>query len=145
MTPDDLALVRRSWTGLRQRRDIFLERLQVELLGSIAERETAAERARRLVDAADELLDSLATPSDLAVRARAVAAAWPTTTPLPRLDIDAVAWRRAAAETCPARSDSDDAAWHRAWLLLTDVLAEDSLAPFHGPPIIPDVPLPPAT
>jgi hypothetical protein len=144
MTPDDLAMVRRSWTELRRRRAIFLERLEAAL-GALTEPATAAGRAGRLVEAADELLDALATPSDLARRARTLAAAWPPTMALPRLDIDGVAWRRAASEVCQAGSDSDDAAWHRAWLLLADVLAEDSLAPFDGPPIVRDVPPPRAT
>ncbi len=144
MTPDDLTMVRRSWTELRRRRALFLERLEAAL-GSVGEPATAGEQAHRLVEAADELLDSLATPSDLAGRARALAAVWPPTTPLPRLDIDGVAWRRAASEVCPTCSDADDAAWHRAWLLLADVLAEDSLAPFDGPTNGCDVPPPPPT
>jgi len=144
MTPDDLALVRRSWTELRRRRALFLERLEAAL-GPPGQPATPGEQARRLVEAADELLDSLATPSDLAGRARALAAVWPATTPLPRLDIDGVAWRRAASEVCPTCSEADDAAWHRAWLLLADVLAEDSLAPFDGPRTANDVLQPPPT
>ncbi|MET0662759.1 MAG: hypothetical protein ABWZ42_06485 [Ilumatobacteraceae bacterium] len=132
MTPDDLAMVRRSWTELRRRRNLFLERLE-EVLGSVLEPAVAGESACRLVEAADELLDSLATPSDLAGRARALATAWPPTTPLPRVGIEGAAWRRAASETCPSSTQDDDAAWHRAWLLLADVLAEDALAPFDGP------------
>ena len=143
MTSDDLTMVRRSWTELRRCRALFLERLEAAL-GSIGARATAGERAQRLVEAADELLDSLATPSDLAGRARAVAATWPPTMSLPRVDLDGVAWRRAVSEVCPTCSAADDAAWHRAWLLLSDVLAEDSLAPFGGLPSVPDVPpLPP--
>jgi hypothetical protein len=132
MTPDDLALVRRSWTELRRRRALFLERLEA-VLGSLAEPTTAGPRAGRLLEAADELLDSLATPSDLGGRARTLAAAWSPTTPLPRLEVEGLAWRRAASETCPSWSAADDAAWHRAWLLLADVLAEDGLAPFDRP------------
>ena len=131
MTPDDLAMVRRSWTELRRRRNLFLERLEA-VLGSGLEPAAAGESACRLVDAADELLDSLATPSDLAGRARALAATWPRATPLPRLGIEGVAWRRAASEVCPSWTQDDDAAWHRAWLLLADILAEDTLAPFDG-------------
>jgi hypothetical protein len=132
VTPDDLTMVRRSWTDLRRRRASFLERLEAALR-SVAEPATAGEQARRLIDAADMLVDVLATPSDLAARARAIAAAWPPTTALPRLGVDGVAWRRAASEVCTPWSDADDAAWYHAWLLLADVLAEDSLAPFDGP------------
>jgi len=131
MTPDDLATVRRSWTELRRRRNLFLERLEA-VLGAVLEPAAAGECACGLVDAADELLDSLATPSDLAGRARALAATWPPTTPLPRLGIEGAAWRRAASEVCPSWTQDDDAAWHRAWLLLADILAEDTLAPFDG-------------
>jgi len=132
MTPDDLLLVRRSWTQLRRRRRLFLERLEA-VLGRCGEPASAGASACRLVEAADELLDSLATPSDLAGRARVLAAAWPSTTPLPRLGVEGLAWRQAAADVCPSWSPADDAAWHRAWLLLADILAEDALAPFDGP------------
>ncbi|MET0909893.1 MAG: hypothetical protein ABWZ99_10505 [Ilumatobacteraceae bacterium] len=144
MTPDDLAMVRRSWTELRRRRAPFLERLEAALC-STGDPATAGDQARRLVDAADELLDSLATPSELAGRARALAAVWPPTMPLPRLDVDGAAWRQAAAEVCPTCSAADDLAWHRAWLLLADVLAEDSLAPFDVPRRARDVPPDPPT
>jgi hypothetical protein len=132
MTPDDLVMVRRSWTELRRRRALFLERFEAAL-GSIGDPATAGDDARRLVRAADELLDTLATPSDLASRARALAGEWPATTKLPRAGVEGVAWRCAASETCTAWSGADDAAWHRAWLLLAEVLAEDSLAPFGEP------------
>ena len=132
MTPDDLVLVRRSWTELRRRRPAFHERLGAAL-ATIADAATAGDRARRLIDAAGVLVDTLATPSDLALRARRIAADWPATTALPRLGVDGVAWRRAASEVCPGWSDAEDAAWHHAWLLLADVLAADSLAPFGGP------------
>jgi hypothetical protein len=144
MTPDDLVMVRRSWTELRRRRASFLERLAAAV-GSDVEPATAADRARRLVAAADELVDVLATPSVLAARAQAIGAAWPPTVALPRLDVDGTAWRRAAAEICPHWSDAHDAAWHRAWLLLGDVLAEESLAPFDGPWRVRAVPSSPPT
>jgi hypothetical protein len=121
MTPEDLELVRHSWTELRRRRAVFVERLAAAL-ATMSDPATAGERADRLVGAADDLLDALATPSELAERARVLAVAWPTATPLPRLAVDGVAWRRAAAAVCRPWTQVDDAAWHRAWLLLDDLL-----------------------
>ena len=99
MTPDDLTAVRRSWTELRRRRAAFLERLDAAL-GSIGGPSDGG-RAGRLVAAADELVDVLATPSDLAARARTIVTAWPPTIGLPRLDVDAIAWRRARRRGLP--------------------------------------------
>lgn len=144
MTPDDLMAVRRSWTELRRRRTQFIQRLEATI-ASTTEPASAGEHARQLVEAADELVDLLATPSELAAQARAIVAAWPAAVALPRLDVDGVAWRHAAAAACPDWSDADDAAWRRAWLLLGDVLAEDSLAPFDGPPAGRVVPTSPPT
>lgn len=137
-------MVRRSWTELRRRRASFIEQLEVAV-GSVVGPASAAEHARRLVEAADDLVDALATPSALAARARAIAAAWPSTAALPRLEVDGLAWRRAAAELCRPWSDALDAAWHHAWLLLADVLAEDSLAPFDAPRRVREVPSSPRT
>lgn len=139
MTPDDLAQVRRSWTELRRRRAPFLERLE-SALGAFAEPATAGEDAGRLIEEADELVDLLATPSALTAKARTLTAAWPPGTVPPRPGVEGMAWRRAASEVSSTWSEADDAAWHRAWLLLADVVAEDSLAPFDGPSARLDVP-----
>lgn len=131
MTPDDLVLVERSWTELRAHRPLLLERL-AEALPADAHGGSADAHARRLLDATAALVDLLATPSHLAAAARAIAVSWGTA-PTPRVDVDGVAWMRAAREVCPTWSSSDDVAWRRAWVLLADVLAEESLAPFAGP------------
>jgi hypothetical protein len=129
MTPDDLMLVRRSWTTIRQRRAAFVARLAAAI-DSTAD---ADRYARRVVEAADELIDLLATPSALGVRARAIADTWPPALPLPRPEIDGAAWRQAASEVCAPWTSRDDEAWHRAWLLLFEVLAADALDPFEPP------------
>ena len=144
MTPDDLAMVRRSWTELRRRRALFLERLEAAL-GSVGEPATAGEqrpsarRGRRRTPrlAGDAERPRRAGPGDrrrVALRRRrcrgSTSTGWP-------------GGERRRRSVRPGR-DADDAAWHRAWLLLADVLAEDSLAPFDGPPTGRDVPPPPA-
>lgn len=132
MTPDDLAVVERSWTELRARRPQLLEHLAGALPAG-AEPDTPLARARRLFDATNELVGLLDTPSRLATHARAVAATWDVGAATPRYDVDGDAWMRAAGEVCPSWSIDDELAWRRAWLLLADVLAEESLAPFGKP------------
>ncbi|MET0908604.1 MAG: hypothetical protein ABWZ99_03975 [Ilumatobacteraceae bacterium] len=145
MTPDDLLTVRRSWTEIRRRRASFVERLEAALDSIAGPATAAAVHARQLIAAADELVDVLATPSELATRARAIVAAWPPEAELPRLGVDEMAWRRAASEVSTSWSEADDLAWHHAWLLLADVLAEESLTPFDAPSGARDVPPPPPT
>ena len=38
----------------------------------------------------------------------------------------------AARKACPDWTIVEDRAWRQAWLLLSDVLAEESLSPFAG-------------
>ena len=129
MTPDDLDTVQRSWTHLREHRTSFLDRLAVALAGRL-DAAAAAGHARRLVDATDELIDLLATPSHLARRAHEIVSSWVPGAAAPDLDIDGAAWLSAAAEVSPTWSGEDVAAWRRAWLLLGDVVAAETLAPF---------------
>ena len=129
MTPDDLAVVQRSWTQLRARRARFLERLEAAF-SIVFDPTTAGDHARRLLETADELVGLLATPSLLAAQARAVTATWGADVAVPNIDVDGAAWMRAAGEVCPSWSSGDELAWHHAWLLLDDVLAEGTLAPF---------------
>ena len=142
MTPDDLVMVRRTWAVLHRRRAEFLEQLDAAL-GANTCSTSAGEHALLLVDVADVLLDALETPSQLKERVRALAVAGSTEAALPCCGTDGSAWRRAASAVCTPWSPDDDTAWKHAWLLLADVLAEDSLAPFgatgvrrsiHGPP-----------
>jgi hypothetical protein len=143
MTPDDLVMVRQTWAVLRRRRAEFLEQLEAALDASTCST-SAGDHARLLVDGAEALLDSLETPSQLRARVRALAVAGPPEAALPCCGTDGSAWRRAASVVCAPWSTDEDTAWKHAWLLLADVLAEDSLAPFgapracghglHGPP-----------
>jgi len=133
MTPDDLTAVDRSWADLQGRAAPLVERLAVAF-AEVSAPEDALARARRLVESTRELVGLLDTPSRLASRARAVAEQWPDGTPTPCFRIDGQAWLRAASEVSPSWSIGAELAWRRAWLLLSDVLAEESLAPFGGPP-----------
>jgi hypothetical protein len=132
MTPDELVQVERSWAVLRRRREAFIERLAAALDSATTPR-GADEHARLLVDVADQLVGALATPSLLQARARTLLDTRLPEALVPRCGTDGVAWRRAASEVCIPWSSADDTAWSHAWLLLADVLAADSLAPFDGP------------
>jgi len=132
MTPDDLAAVDRSWADLQGRSAPLVGRLALAF-AEVSDPADAPARARRLLESTSELVALLATPSRLASRARAVAARWPAGTPTPCFRIDGQAWMRAAMEVSPSWSVDDEIAWRRAWLLLSDVLAEESLAPFGDP------------
>jgi hypothetical protein len=129
MTPDDLAAVDRSWADLQDHVGPLVSRLAVAF-GEFSTPEDALARAHRLLESTNELVGLLDTPSRLAARARALADMWPDGAPTPCFGIDGRAWMRAASEVNPTWSADDEVAWRRAWLLLSDVLAEDSLSPF---------------
>ena len=144
MTPDDLALVRRSWTELRRRRALFLERLEAAL-GSVGERATAGEQAHRLVRgrrrtprlAGDAERPRRASPGGrrrVGVRGRTCRGSTST------------GWlggerRRRSVRPVPTPTTRPGIA---PGCSVADVLAEDSLASFDRPPTVGDVaPLPP--
>jgi hypothetical protein len=133
MTPDDLAAVHRSWTQLRAQRAEFQGRLE-DVFATRLHPDTSAARARHLIEAADELVGLLATPSRMAMRARAAAASWGPVAGPPDIDGDGAAWLQAASEVCSMWSSDDEVAWRRAWLLLGEVVAAETLAPFTDPP-----------
>jgi alkylation response protein AidB-like acyl-CoA dehydrogenase len=131
MTPDDLAVVRRSWEQLGEHR----ARFAAHFTAALAARRGPAvgpAHARRLLDAADELVDLLATPSRLAAHVRATVAAWGPGATTPTVDVDGAAWIEAARRSAPGWSAAEETAWRRAWVLLADVLAADTLTPFAG-------------
>jgi hypothetical protein len=132
MSPDDLSCVERSWCGLRPRRDALTEQVAASLAAS-GQPECATERAAWLVDAVGELVDLLRAPSELDRYARRLAATWPCPGTAPSFRFDGTAWMAAAAAVVPAWDDTTEQAWCQAWLLLADVLAEGSLAPFGKP------------
>ena len=133
MTPDDLAVVGHSWAELRLRGDDLVDRLAGSFC-VVAPPDAARQRARWLFDAVEELVDLLTAPSQLGARAQQLFATWPDPCSSPSFRVDGQAWIDAARDVGQAWSDSDERAWRHAWLLLSDVLAEESLSPFAGPP-----------
>ena len=134
MSPDDIAVVQRSWAGLRRRRDDLVRRLALELgaldvidTGDVA---MAARRAAWLVGSVDELTGLLRSASRLEARARELFADWPVAGVTPTFAVDGTAWMAAARSVAPSWSDEMARAWRRAWLLVSEVLALDALSPF---------------
>lgn len=132
MSPDDLAIVDRSWTELEPQRDSLVASLAGALPG--CELSQSDGRARWLIDAVTELVGLLRAPSELAAAARRHAAMFPCHGSAPTFTVDGRAFLRAGAAIDPSWSARDDRAWRQAWLLLADVLAEQSLSPFADPP-----------
>ncbi len=132
MSPEDVAVVTESWAGIRSRRDVLADRLTASYV-SVRPPAVAHARAQWLVDAVAELVDLLAAPSQLATRARELAATLPDSGLAPSFLLDGNAWMCAAGAISPTWSDRSAHAWRQAWLLLSEVLAEDSLSPFGRP------------
>lgn len=128
MSPDDLATVDRSWAQLDGRRDQLLEHLETRFAATDAQR--AVVRARWLVDAVSELVGLLSAPSRLGGRARALALTWPITGAAPSFGIEGRAWLHAVRCVDHCWNERTEDAWRQAWLLLSEVLAEQSLSPF---------------
>ena len=132
MSPEDLGTVDRSWAELRWRQSELIARLE-STFRSVGATDTAAARARWLVYAVAELVDLLAAPSRLAERARFLANSWPLTGTAPTFAIEGQAWMRAAHGVSPSWTADTELAWRHAWLLLSDVLADETLSPFAIP------------
>jgi hypothetical protein len=130
MTPDDLSTVRRSWTELGRRRpEMAVElcrRFESGGLGPVP----ARHRTQWLLDAVEELVDLLPAPSALASHACDLGKTWPDPESAPSFGCEGQAWMSAAGVCCPAWDEQTEAAWRQAWLLLSDVLAAESLSPF---------------
>ncbi len=129
MSPDDLAMVERSWGELRDRRPELVARLEASF-SLVDPGDLAALRAQWLVDAVADLVGLLMAPSVLGRRARALAVTWPVPGTAPSFRTEGQAWMRAAGAVCPSWSDGTEQAWRRAWLVLADELAEEALSPF---------------
>jgi hypothetical protein len=138
VTPDDVVFVGRSWDELALRRDDLVDRLTASF-SAVSRPDTARERACWLVDAVAELVDLLSAPSQLGQRARQLFATWPDPGSSPSFRVDGHAWIDAARDVGPTWTSNAEGAWRHAWLLLSDVLAEESLSPFAGAPD-PDAP-----
>jgi hypothetical protein len=133
MTPDDLSAVQRSWSELRRRRAPLLAALARRFDGAASSRGAAAVRAGWLLAAVEELVGLLSSPSQLAERARDLGETWPDPLIAPSYAIDGRAWMGAAGECLATWSDRTEDAWRQAWLLLSDVLAAETLSPFTDP------------
>jgi hypothetical protein len=134
MTPEDLSVVQRSWAQLRLRRAPLMIALTHRFDLVDASPIASLVRAGWLVDAVEELVGLLAAPSHLAARARALGETWPDPLTAPCFAVDGQAWLDAARACVPSWSDTTDAAWRQAWLLLSDVLAAEALSPFADTP-----------
>lgn len=132
MSPEDLALVGETWTELQHCRREIVASLG-ESYGAVLADEVAEQRARWLVDAVSQLVNLLSAPSQLADRARQLAQSLPGSVTAPTFVLDGNAWMIAARETCPTWTDRCEHAWRQAWVLLSDVVANESLSPFAGP------------
>lgn len=132
MSPDDVAVVSSSWGELRPHHEALVSRLAVSLRAVSCPVE-AERRAGWLVDSVAELVGLLAAPSRLGHRARQLAATWPDPCSAPSFHLDGRAWISAARDVCPTWTVHCERAWCQAWLLLSDVLAEESRSPFATP------------
>jgi hypothetical protein len=137
VSPDDLATVRCSWAALAPAGPQLIEVLGDVLANDVDVVEEAQPRARRLVEAVAQLVDLLATPSRLGQRARQLAERWPDGSPSPSFRVDGQAWIAAATFCDPCWTACTEQAWRQAWLLLSEVLAEDALSPFSVPTYTP--------
>ena len=134
MSPDDLSAVQRSWSELRLWRDPLLVALTRRFEAAPASSLAAGIRAAWLFDAVEELVGLLSAPSRLAERARVLGENWPDPLIAPSFAIEGRAWMGAACECLPTWSARTEVAWRQAWLLLSDVLAAESLSPFADDP-----------
>jgi len=134
VTPDDLTHVQHSWAQLCDRRDSLLVELTLSFrsLPNLNPASTfdAPSRAEWLLCAVEELVELLPAPSKLATRARALGHRWPDPLAAPSYEIEGRAWMAAATRCSPSWSEPIEAAWRQAWLLLSDVLAAETLSPF---------------
>jgi hypothetical protein len=90
----------------------------------------ARHRTHWLLDAVEELVDLLPAPSRLASHACDLGKTWPDPDSAPCFDVEGQVWMSAAATCHPGWDDATEAAWRQAWLLLSDVLAAETLSPF---------------
>jgi hypothetical protein len=134
--PEDIATVERSVAQLCLQGPALHDHLEASFRAAGATGD-ATRRARWLVNAVAELAALLAVPSRLEVRARDIAETVPDGVPAPTFRVEGRAWMQAARDLCPEWSERTEAAWHHAWLLLSNVLDNESLSPFAEPPTPP--------
>jgi hypothetical protein len=130
MTPDDVSTVQRSWAELRRHRVVLvgeLARCFADLDDSTIE---PVIRAGWLCSAIDELVGLLSSPTSLAARACEMGRSFPDRLTAPSFVVDGRAWLQAAGSCAGGWSEHSETAWRKAWLLLSDALAEETLSPF---------------
>lgn len=130
MTPDDVRTVQDTWAELRRRRAALLDELTCCFAADGPAVIAADLRAGWLYSAVDELVGLLPAPSRLADRARDIGGTWPDPLTAPCFAIEGRAWMAAAGACLPTWSEKIELAWRQAWLLLSDVLAAETLSPF---------------
>lgn len=130
MTPADLRTVQGSWAELRRRRSALLDALTCCYDGDGPALIAADLRAGWLYAAIEELVALLPAPSRLAERACDLGKTWPDPLTAPCFAVEGRAWMAAARACLPTWSDETELAWRQAWLLLSDVLAAETLSPF---------------
>ena len=130
MSPDDVRTVQRSWVVLHRRREPMLLALTRRFASHPVAAAGGADRAQWLFDAVAALVGLLSSPSQLEARACQVGALWPISGSHPSFAVEGCAWMASAAECSPAWTPAIDRAWRQAWMLLSDVLAAETLAPF---------------
>jgi hypothetical protein len=134
--PEDIATVERSVAQLCLQGPALQGHLEASFRAAGTTGDDAR-RARWLVSAVIELAALLAVPSRLEACARGIAETLPDGVPAPTFGVEGRAWMRAARDLCPGWSERTEAAWHHAWLLLSNVLDNESLSPFAEPPTPP--------
>jgi len=130
VSPDDLQTVQRSWTAFLRHREALLSSLAAHLRDLTPAPIAAAHRACWLFRAVEELVELLPEPSRLELHARHLGETWPDKLVAPSYAVDGRAWMRAADECLDVWSPGIEAAWRQAWLLLSEVLAAETLSPF---------------
>ena len=135
MSPEELATVERSWSDLRRRKSDVLEHVASSLDGIDDEgpSELSRDRARWLTAAVGELVGLLSCPSRLASRARELAQSWPVADTMPCFAVEGRAWMAAVHDVGAESNEHVETAWHHAWLLLSEELADEALSPFASP------------
>jgi hypothetical protein len=135
VSPEELATVERSWSDLRGRKTELVEHLADSLDvvdGGGAEGLTGA-RSRWLAGAVGELVGVLSSPSRLGARARELAQSWPVAGTMPCFAVEGRAWMGVVRDLGVTWNERIETAWHHAWLLLSEVLADEALSPFAEP------------
>ncbi len=130
MSPDGVRTVQHSWTALHRQRESMLLALTRCFHDQPAIGFDPGARAEWLFDAVAALVGLLAWPSRLEHCAGRVGSSWPAAGGHPTFAVEGRAWMAAAAECHPAWTPDIETAWRQAWLLLSDVLASETLSPF---------------